>query len=298
MEKQNFKAVNGTEVFEEAFCDSDSHDGLRRKLSQAIDGKVQSGDDMDGDNDGAADAVERQGAGYPLHYVQQVHDKHVIYSMNGKNFAHKYEKDGEGDVHLKGKPTEVEHSFEPMKTKESFTESFSSMFTEMDLPVEANTGLQLINESYGDNGEITFTMIKPGLSKNNRYYGADMLKRDYKVFEGAKMFVNHQTDKEASVRPEGDIRDWAANVTKVWPESDGTIKATAVVINPTIKETLRNLATAKQLNTMGISIRAMGEASDGEVNGKKCKVVEGIKAARSVDFVTFPGAGGQVESLQ
>lgn len=284
--------VDTGEVIAEAFTASDSHDGLRNKLSQAIDAHVKYGNDMDGDDDGDQDAKDRSDAGYPLHYVQQVHDKHVIYSMSGKNFAHKYDKDSDGDVQLKGKPQQVEHSFEPVKTKESFRESF--VFE----PYEAaGKKVELLCEAYGDKGEITFTVIKPGWSKNNRYYGSDMLKRDHRIFEGAKMFVNHQTDKEAAARPEGDLRDWAANVTKVWAENDGTVRARAVVIDPSIKAKLSSLAEHGMLNSMGVSIRAMGEATDGERDGKKGRIVEALTAAKSVDFVTFAGAGGAVEQV-
>src|SRR5579859_196657 len=108
-------------ITEATYCQSDSHDGTRQKLSQAIDGKVQAGEDMDGDGDD--DSKDRERSGYPMHYVHAVHDKHVVYSMGSKTFAHKYDKDEEGDVHLKGKPVEVEPSYSTVdKTKESFTE--------------------------------------------------------------------------------------------------------------------------------------------------------------------------------
>jgi hypothetical protein len=278
-------------VLEAAYCASDSHDGLRSKLSQAIDGKVQSGQDMDGDDDGEQDAKEREQAGYPTHYVQQVHDTHVIYSMNGKNFAHKYEKDADGDVQLKGSPKEVEHSFTPIsKAKESFSESCS-------FEPGTNNKVELLCEAFGTSGEITFTVIKPGWSKNDRYYPAEMLKQRSNIFEGAKMFMNHATEAQDKQRPEGDLRDWVANVTKVWPEADGTIRATAKVIDPTFKQKLALLGEANMLNTMGVSIRAMGTAKDGEAEGRKGKIIESLLGARSVDFVTFPGAGGQVENL-
>ena len=49
------------------------------------------------------------------------------------------------------------------------------------------------------------------------------------------------------------------------------------------------------LNQMGVSIRAIGESTDGDVNGQRAKIVENFVAVRSVDFVTFAGAGGQVD---
>lgn len=293
MKTDYFYAVDTKElILEAAFCASDSHDGMRSKLSQAIDGKVMAGEDMDGDNDGEQDAAERKASDFPSHYVQQVHDTHVIYSMNGKTFANKYSKDGDGDVHLSGKPQEVEHSYTPIKkTKESFSES-----TAFEPGVDGKK-TELLCESFGDKGEISFTVIKPGWSKNNRYYPAELLKSRANIFEGAKMFMNHATDAQDKVRPEGDLRDWVANITKVWPESDGTVRATAKVIDPAFKAKLQLLGESNMLNTMGVSIRAMGVSKDGEAEGKSGKVVESLLGAKSVDFVTFAGAGGAVETI-
>lgn len=280
---------DGELISEATYTHGDSHSGLEAKLSSAIDGKVQAGADMDGDGDD--DSKDREQAGYPLHYVRAVHDKHVIYSMGGKTMAHKYSTDEEGDPQLKGNPTEVEPSYTTVdKSKESFAES-TPFGTKDEKKVE------LFCESFGDKGEISFTVIKPGWSKNNNYYPAEMLKKSTNIFEGAKMFMNHATDKESAARPEGDLRDWVANITKVWPEADGTLKATAKVIDPQFKEKLKLLGEGQMLNTMGVSIRAMGESKQGEAEGKRGTVVESLTAARSVDFVTFPGAGGQVESL-
>lgn len=288
MKTDYFYTVDKELVSEAAFCASDSHDGLREKLHKAIDGKVQAGEDMSGAGD---QSKEREQAGYPLHHVQAVHDKHVIYAMGGKNHAHKYEKDGEGDPHLKGTPQEVEHSFTPIKNaKESFSESTQ-------FEPSADKKVELLCESFGEKGEITFTVIKPGWSKNNRYYPASLLKSRANIFEGAKMFADHATDKEASARPEGSVNNWVANITKVWPEADGTLRATAKIIDPQFKAKLALLGESQMLNTMGVSIRAMGESKPGEAEGRKGSVVESLLAARSVDFVTFAGAGGAVENL-
>jgi len=49
---------------------------------------------------------------------------------------------------------------------------------------------------------------------------------------------------------------------------------------------------------MGVSIRAIGEASEQEKDGVTTNVVESLIAARSVDFVTYAGAGGQIEAME
>lgn len=146
-------------------------------------------------------------------------------------------------------------------------------------------------------GNLTITVIKPGWSKNNRYYPASLLKSRANIFEGAKMFTDHATEKEASARPEGSVRDWVGTITGVKTESDGVIKATANIHHEAFKTNLSNLKKAGNLSQMGISIRAIGECSKGEAEGRKGAIVESILGCKSVDFVTFAAAGGQVESM-
>ena len=146
-------------------------------------------------------------------------------------------------------------------------------------------------------GNLTITVIKPGWSKNNRYYSPALLKSRANIFEGAKMFVDHQTDKDAAARPEGSVRDWVGTITGVHASPDGAVKATANIHNEAFKTNLSNLKKAGNLSQMGISIRAFGEATDGEAEGRKGKIIESLLRCKSVDFVTFAAAGGQVESM-
>jgi hypothetical protein len=147
-------------------------------------------------------------------------------------------------------------------------------------------------------GKLTVTIIKPGLSKNNRYYGESLLKSSVAIFKGAKMFTDHQTEAQQKSQPEGSLHNWVANMGDSWAESDGTVKGAAIVIDPIFKQKLENLRAAGQLDTMGISIRAVGEAYTGEVDGKSCTIIESLQSCRSVDFVTFAAAGGRVDALE
>jgi len=148
-------------------------------------------------------------------------------------------------------------------------------------------------------GEITLTVIKPGFNKpRSRFYPAETLKRDFRVFEGAKMFVDHATESQERARPEGSVRDWAASFTNLWVEDDGRVRATAAVIDPEFKKKLENLAQHNKLGEMGVSIRAAGEASDATIEGHRTQLVERLILGRSVDFVTYPSAGGGVEVLE
>ena len=159
---------------------------------------------------------------------------------------------------------------------------------------------RLAEAKYDRSGkEVTLTIIRPGFNKSRRrYYPAETLRRDYRVFEGAKMFVDHATTREERERPEGSVRDWVASVKRLWVDGDGSIRATAAVIDDAFRGKLENLARHGKLGEMGVSIRAAGETRETEVEGHPTQLVERLLAARSVDFVTYPAAGGGVDMLE
>jgi hypothetical protein len=110
---------------------------------------------------------------------------------------------------------------------------------------------------------------------------------------GTKMYWNHQTMREESERPEGSLNDLAAElVTDARWDSNGPqgagLYATAKVFErfaPAVKDLKDHI---------GVSIRAMGLSKAGEREGRTGPVLERLLSARSVDFVTVPGAGGKV----
>jgi len=57
---------------------------------------------------------------------------------------------------------------------------------------------------------------------------------------------------------------------------------------------LATLRDKELLSEMGISINAVGKATESTIDDKKTLVIEELVACRSVDFVTEPGAGGIV----
>jgi hypothetical protein len=118
------------------------------------------------------------------------------------------------------------------------------------------------------------------------------------VFEGAKMFADHQTTEQERQRPEGSVGNWVASLKSLWVEQDGTVRATAAVIDTAFRGKLENLAKHGKLGEMGVSIRAAGEARETEVEGHETQYVEKLIAARSVDFVTYAAAGGGVDMLE
>ena len=148
-------------------------------------------------------------------------------------------------------------------------------------------------------GIATVVVVEPGFNMSKaRYYPAAMLAESVEMFDGVKMYANHQTDQEAEERPEGDIKDWVANLTNTRVGKNGEIIGEAAIIEPWLKAKLSALRDQGQLSTMGISINAVGQGEVGEVEGVKTAIIEKIVAVRSVDFVTEPGAGGTVQMYE
>ncbi len=148
----------------------------------------------------------------------------------------------------------------------------------------------------GTKGIAKVLVVAPGWGnpKDNNYYPAEMLARDYKVFEGMKMYADHQTEEEEKNRPEGSIRQWVASLKNVRFEEGVGVVGDAVIIEPWLQAKLALLRDKKLLNEMGISIRAAGIGVKGKMDGREGNIIERITRARSVDFVTEAGAGGAV----
>ena len=114
---------------------------------------------------------------------------------------------------------------------------------------------------------LSVRIIKAGLNKSrSRYYPAEVLQRDYPIFEGLKMFANHATEEEERRRPEGDVWNWVGNIKDVhWNPQAQAVDGTAAIIDDGFDRRLQNLAQHGLLHEMGLSIRAMGEGEVADV---------------------------------
>jgi len=156
-------------------------------------------------------------------------------------------------------------------------------------------GYTPLTEAKFEKGRATVVVIKAGFNATeDRYYPEEVLKRDYKVFEGMKMYADHPTEEEDKARPERSIRDWVATLTEVTCNENGLVTGVAEIVEPWLMQKLASLRDKGMLSEMGISINAVGSASKATIEGKETLVIEKLVACRSVDFVTEPGAGGIV----
>lgn len=254
---------------------AESFDAIRSRVQAAIDKAVNTARSSCNDCCGSAYA-----------WIMDLFPGSVVYSLNGDLFQCSYTDDGETST--LGAPVEVEMSYTAVATDAQ--ESHRILAREFIRLQEASFDATA--------GSVKVKVISPGMSKNRKNYSSEVLKRDHKIFKGAKMFADHQTIAEAKARPEGSVNNWVANLTEVWAESDGTIMGRAVLIDPTFKAKISELDKQNLLSEMGLSIRAAGLGRTGsDADGEFTEVTQFI-AAKSVDFVTYAGAGGQVEAME
>jgi ribosomal protein L11 len=166
--------------------------------------------------------------------------------------------------------------------------------------VESGSGsmfVPLMERAVRSDGTIPVKIIQPGWGSSG-YYPAEVLERDGpKIFtKGTKMYWNHQTATEEAERPEGDLNHLAAElVSDARYQANGPagagLYADAKVFEK-YKAPIDDLAPH-----IGVSIRAYGKASQGTIEGREGPIVQELTKRRSIDFVTAPGAGGQILSL-
>ena len=147
-------------------------------------------------------------------------------------------------------------------------------------------------EGLGQTGTALVKLIQPGWGDSG-FYPPSVLARDGpKVFKaGTKMFWNHPTEAERRERPEGDLRNLAAELVEdaQWRDGEQAGLYSRAKVFKAFLPAVRELAPH-----IGVSINAMGRARQGEADGKSGRIIEAIAKASSVDFVTKPGAGGEI----
>lgn len=155
----------------------------------------------------------------------------------------------------------------------------------------------LVEKAVGRDGTMQIKLISPGWGSSG-YYHPDVLKKDGpSIFtEGTKMFWNHPTKAEERDRPERDLRDLAAVTTgpSVYLEEGKKGPGLYAIAKPvtTYRGAIEDLA-----EHIGVSINASGRVRNGSAEGKSGPIVEAITRRKSVDFVTEPGAGGEICQL-
>jgi len=196
------------------------------------------------------------------------------------------------DKWLKEQTTEVQEKFNSILAEKKELEERLPKWK-----LEMKSGVVPLIEGKGKNSIVPIKIIQPGWGSSG-YYPKDVLERDgSKVFtKGVKMYWNHQTTSEEFERPEGDLDNLAGEFISDARYEENGVAGEGLYADAKIFDKYQ--AVVKDLAPhIGVSIRASGIAEEGEVNGEKGLVIEELLNARSVDFVTVPGAGGQIVEM-
>lgn len=151
----------------------------------------------------------------------------------------------------------------------------------------------LVEKAVRRDGTIPVKIIAPGWGSSG-YYPKEVLERDGPLVfaKSTKMYWNHPTAQEESMRPEGDLNALAAELVTDARFADGPA-GPGLYADAKVFEGYQG-AVNDMAKHIGVSIRASGRAVQGEAEGRKGPIVQALTAARSVDFVTEPGAGGKI----
>ena len=127
------------------------------------------------------------------------------------------------------------------------------------------------------------------------YYGASMLAEfGPKVFKaGTKVFMNHPSATESSDRPERDVHQLAGKLV-----SDAVFQENGLYADIQFYSHYAPII-AEMAEDVGLSIHALGNAVEGEAEGRQGPIIESLveDPLTSVDVVTVAGAGGKFVAL-
>ena len=158
---------------------------------------------------------------------------------------------------------------------------------------ERGRGTATVQESTTTGSRYRVRLIEGPRWGSSGYYTREALDSAPAVFGGAKVYLDHPGAQEDKDRPERSLRDLVGHIDQsVTREADGVWSALNVL--PHMKELVESLASNGDLD---MSIRAVAEATPGEVDGRTGYLIKRFLGAYSVDLVTEAGAGGRVFEL-
>lgn len=158
----------------------------------------------------------------------------------------------------------------------------------------ASMFVPLLEKAVRRDGTIPLKIIQPGWGSSG-YYPASVLERDGpQVFRaGTQMFWDHPTAAEEAERPEGSLQNLAAVLVSDARWNNNGPAGPGLYADARVFEGYQNHVNELAPH-IGVSIRASGRAIQGEAEGRRGPIIQEIALAKGIDFVTKPGAGGQI----
>lgn len=143
--------------------------------------------------------------------------------------------------------------------------------------------------------EVWITPIRPGFGnkKDGFYYPTAAIREavDGGLFNGLKMFANHPRKSDEKELPERSVKDWIGVIKEtVWDDHKGVPRSRLKVLDRDAYDRFRDAP-----EHIAFSVLGQGTARPGHVEGREARIVEAVKAVKSVDWVTQGGAGGAID---
>lgn len=233
-------------------------------------------------------------------YCEVVFDSYVIVSKGNKLWRVDYTVDADGTVVLDDATTQVRVSYTPVSEGTIF-----GLLPDDDKPAQLKEG-EAAPAPTGKKWGVL--IIQEGMSKNRNRYGRKTLQEAAPMYEGAKIFLDHQEAERKFGRSVRDQAGFLKNVQPVMLGRDATGKesatpilalaATAIVTKPAVRQELLDAYAEGNADFYGLSHDAYCESvcCQGE-DGRPFYDVTKIESVASVDFVSNPAAGGRVLRL-
>jgi hypothetical protein len=227
-------------------------------------------------------------------YTEVVFDDYVILRKSSspgqrdKLWKVPYSIADDGMVTLAGAPTEVRVAYTPVK------EAIGQVFGPLEEAGAAPTGKKW-----------SVLVIQEGLSKNRNHYGRKALKEAVSLYDGARIYLDHEEGGRRFGRSTKDLAGFIKDPQPVLlsggQEADATpifaIAGTAIVTKREVREELLDAWSEGKSDLFGLSHDIDGESVVTMSPQGPFNDVTRIDRVKSVDFVTNPAAGGRVLRL-
>lgn len=250
----------------------------------------------------AVSLAYNQGLSSCYHYSHAVFDDYVIVEKCDRSVTTYYKVgytlDDKGAATLTGDPVAVKSTWVPIGTK-----SEGYVFG----PLSDDEHGHLLEAAAVPTGKKWGVLIiEEGKSKNRNHYARKVLQEAAPLYEGAKMFLDHQEDTRKFGRSTKDVAGFLKSVVPVLlsastTEADAAPKfalaATAVITKATVREEMLDAWNEGKADLYGLSHDVMAESVTVQDPAGAFYDVTRIESVKSVDLVTNPAAGGRVLRL-
>lgn len=249
----------------------------------------------------AVSAAYNQGPG-DYSYCEVVFDDYVIVAKSQKLYRVDYTVADDGTVNLTSTPVQVRVSYVPVKEGTRFEGQVLGMLPDSETVTEGEAA----KAPTGRRWDIL--IIQEGMSKNRNRYTRKVLQEAVPLYEGAKIFIDHQEDQRRygrSVHEQAGFLKGVKGALLNQTTAEGAdlapllaLAATSVITKQTIRQEMLEAWEEGNPNLFGYSHDAMCRSVTAvdEANQAFYDVTK-IESVKSVDLVTNPAAGGRVLRL-